>query len=276
MQTAARTMGPGVSLANQLHVTTPLQVSLHVRVAEVDRSVSRQLGFNWATMLGAGSVIVGLQTGRFTTAGSTIVSNGLDSVFGSVAAKRVDATPALDAMATEGLVSMLAEPNLTTMSGSTATFPAGGEIPVAIPQALGVTSVEYKQYGVSLAFTPTVLSSGRISIKVRPEVSQVDPVNSVTINGGTLLALTSRRAETTVELTSGQSFAIAGLMQNSVTNNVQKLPWLGDLPVLGALFRSNQFQRQQTELVIVVSPYIVRPTDPDNPPTDPVGLVKAP
>ena len=128
-----------------------------------------------------------------------------------------------------------------------------------ISQGLGSISVEYKQYGVGLAFTPIVLADGRISMRVRPEVSELSDAGSVKLNGYVVPALTTRRAETTVELGSGQSFMIAGLLQNHHSNNVEKAPFLGDLPILGALFRSTSFQRQETELVIIVTPYLVRP-----------------
>lgn len=276
-QTAERTIGSGVPLSNQLQVTGAPQVNLRVRVAEVSRTVSRQLGFNWSTVLSAGNVAIGLQTGRLAGAtGANLVANGLNGVFGSVASKNFNGSTVLDAMANEGLVTLLAEPNLTALSGSTATFLAGGEFPIPIPQSLGTISLEYKQFGVSIAFTPTVLSSGHISIKVRPEVSQIDTSSSVQLSNIQVPSLTTRRAETTVELASGQSFAIAGLIQNNENNNIQKFPWLGDVPVLGALFRSNQFQRNQTELVIVVSPYVVQPTAPANEPTDANRYIRTP
>ncbi len=276
-QTAERTIGSGVPLSNQLQVTGAPQVNLRVRVAEVSRTVSRQLGFNWSTVLSAGNVAIGLQTGRLAGAtGANLIANGLNGVFGSVASKNFNGSTVLDAMANEGLVTLLAEPNLTALSGSTATFLAGGEFPIPVPQSLGTVSLEYKQFGVSIAFTPTVLSSGHISIKVRPEVSQIDATNSVQLTNIQVPSLTTRRAETTVELASGQSFAIAGLIQNNENNNIQKFPWLGDVPVLGALFRSNQFQRNQTELVIVVSPYVVQPTAPGNEPTDANRYIRTP
>jgi pilus assembly protein CpaC len=275
-QTAANTLGPGEPLTNQLQVTGSVQVNLRVRVAEVSRSVSRQLGFNWSTIFSAGSFAIGLDTGRLTTAGSTLIGNGINGVFGSVTSRQANGSTVLDAMAAEGLVSILAEPNLTSVSGGTATFLAGGEIPIPVPQALGVTSIEYKPYGVGIAFTPTVLSSGRISIKVRPEVSEIDPTNSLVLNGATVPALTTRRAETAIELASGQSFAVAGLIQNNTTNNVQKVPGLGDIPVLGTLFRSNQFQRQETELVIAVTPYFAHPTGPGSAPVDANGAMRVP
>lgn len=276
-QSAARTLGSGVPLTNELQVAGATQVNLRVRVAEVSRSVSRQLGFNWSTIFSTGEFAFGLQTGRLAgSTGANLIANGVNGIFGTVTSKHVNGSAVLDAMATEGLVTLLAEPNLTALSGNTATFLAGGEFPIPIPQALGAVSIEYKQYGVSVAFTPTVLSSGHISMKVRPEVSELDTSNNVQLNNVQVPALTTRRAETTVELSSGQSFAIAGLIQNNNNNNIQKLPWLGDVPVIGGLFRSNLFQRHQTELVIVVTPYVVRPTGPGNAPTDANGYVRVP
>ena len=153
----------------------------------------------------------------------------------------------------------LAEPNLTALSGETASFLAGGEFPIPVSQALGTITIEYKQYGVGLAFTPIVLADGRISMRVRPEVSELSNEGAVKLNGFDVPALTTRRAETTVELGSGQSFMIAGLLRNHNINNIDKAPFLGDLPILGTLFRSTSFRRQETELVIIVTPYLVRP-----------------
>ena len=173
----------------------------------------------------------------------------------------LDILSAIDLGETVGQVTTLANPNLTALSGETGTFLAGGEIPIPIQGGLGGITIEYKQYGVSLAYTPTVLSDGRISLRVRPEVSQLSAAGAVTIGGTQVPALTTRRAETTVELGSGQSFMIAGLMQNSHDNQVTKAPGIGDIPVLGALFRSNGFKRNETELVIVITPYLVKPVD---------------
>ena len=173
----------------------------------------------------------------------------------------LDVLSAIDLGERIGQVTTLSSPNLTALSGETGTFLAGGEIPIPISQGLGAVSIEYKQYGVSLAYTPTVLADGRISLRVRPEVSQLSAQGAVTIGGTTIPALTTRRAETTVELGSGQSFMIAGLLQNSHNNTIDKAPGIGDLPVLGALFRSNEFQRNETELVIVITPYLVKPVN---------------
>ena len=168
---------------------------------------------------------------------------------------------ALDLGETMGLVTTLSNPNLTALSGETADFLAGGEFPVPISQGLGSTSIEYRKYGVSLAYTPTVLANGRISLRVRPEVSELSSQGAVVLNGFSVPALTIRRAETTVELGSGQSFMIAGLMSNNSQNLLKKTPGAGDLPVIGALFRSTNFRKGETELVIVVTPYLVNPVN---------------
>jgi pilus assembly protein CpaC len=195
-------------------------------------------------------------------AGTTVTpAQGLGSIAGLGHFLGLDILGVLDAGETDGLVTILSEPNLTALSGETAEFLAGGEFPIPLSQGLGTTTIEYKKFGVSLAYTPTVLANGRISIRVRPEVSELSSQGAVTVNNFTIPALTVRRAETTVELGSGQSFMIAGLMSNSAQSTIDKLPGAGDVPIIGALFRSQQFQKGQTELVIVVTPYLVRPVD---------------
>jgi pilus assembly protein CpaC len=173
----------------------------------------------------------------------------------------LDLLSTIDLGETLGQVSTLANPNLTALSGETATFLAGGEIPIPINQGLGATTVEFKQYGISLAFTPTVLSDGRISMRVRPEVSQLTAAGSVTIGGTVIPGLNTRRVETTLELGSGQSMMIGGLLSNSHDNSIDKTPGLGDVPVLGALFRSNGWKRNETELVVIITPYLVKPVN---------------
>ena len=173
----------------------------------------------------------------------------------------LDVGAALDIGEKLGLVTTISAPNLTALSGETADFLAGGEYPIPISQGLGTTSIEYKRYGVSLSYTPTVLANGRISMRVRPEVSELSSQGAITINGFTVPALTVRRAETTVELGSGQSIMIAGLMSNSSQNTVEKLPGAGDLPIIGALFKSTQFRRGETEMVIIITPFLVQPVN---------------
>jgi len=250
------------SLVNRIAVTAPNQVQLRVRVAEVSRDILKNLGFNWDAVISAGNFAIGLATGNpvLAAAGGLLTrNNGTNSLFGNFSSNKVDINGVVDALNTEGLISVLAEPNLTAVSGQAATFLAGGEFPILVPDSDGRVTVTFKQFGVSLAFTPTLINDNNISLKVNPEVSQLSSVGAVQINGFIIPALTTRRAQTTVELGSGQSFVIAGLIQNNTTHDVSKTPGLGEIPVLGALFRSDKFKRNESELVIIVTPYIVRP-----------------
>lgn len=247
-------------LVNKISVVAPNQVHLRVRVAEVSRDILKQFGINWDAVFRTGNFLFGFATGNPAAAaggGFLTRNNGTSSIVAGFRNSRIDLNGVIDALDDEGLITILAEPNLTAVSGESATFLAGGEFPILVPENDRIT-VEFKQFGVSLAFTP-VLVGDRISLKVNPEVSQLTTTGAVVLAGFTIPALTTRRAETTVELGSGQSFAIAGLLQNNITRDVEKLPGLGELPVLGGLFRSDRFQRNETELVIIVTPYIVRP-----------------
>ena len=235
-----------------------------MRVAEVSRDAVKQFGFNWDALFNNGSFAFGLLTGRQTATsfGNFIRDTSLnqaDSLGLGYKNGALSVSTLIDALQTEGLITILAEPNLTTISGEPANFLAGGEFPVPVSQSLQEVTIEWKRFGVSVDFTPTVLNGNRISVKVRPEVSELSDSGSVTLNNIKIPALTVRRAETTVELASGQSFAIAGLFQNNVTDQIQQTPWLGDVPILGALFRSSTYQRHESELVIIVTPYIVQP-----------------
>lgn len=241
-------------LVSHIQVTQPTQVNLRVRVAEVDRNIEKELGIDLTSAYKiSGGPALSLSTGivPFTDTPFTGAANFVGHRFS------IDGF--IQALSTNGLINILAEPNLTAMSGETASFLAGGEFPIVVPQGNQVVTIEFKPFGVALAFTPVVLNSGRISLRVRPEVSQLSTQGEVQINGFLIPALSTRRAETTIELGSGQSFAIGGLLQNNITDTVRKLPGLGDLPVLGPLFRSDQFARNESELVIIVTPYLVRP-----------------
>ena len=253
---------------NRLKVATPLQVTLKVRIAEVNRSVLKQMGVNLLTQDSTSGFKFGIAQGGGIHIADPTVPNDVTKVIRNAVGSTLigggklfglDILGSLDIAANDGVATILAEPNLTALSGETASFLAGGEFPIPVSQSLGAVTIEYKQYGVGLAFTPVVLGDGRISMRVRPEVSQLSDAGSVTLNGFKVPALTTRRAETTVELGSGQSFMIAGLLQNTANNSIDKAPFLGDIPVLGALFRSTHFQKQETELVIIVTPYLVRP-----------------
>ncbi|MDP6572427.1 MAG: type II and III secretion system protein family protein [Rhodospirillales bacterium] len=253
-QLAQRFAGKEEDVINRLGVDAPNQVNLRVRVAEVSREVDKQLGFNWSIIGSLGGISLGLANANPFAAA---VTQGTLSV-----AKKIgswDFNTVIDALEEEGLVTILAEPNLTALSGETASFLAGGEFPILVPGSDGQVTIEFKKFGVSLAFTPTLAGNDRINLHVRPEVSQLSTANAVTLDNFDVPSLVTRRAETTVELGSGQSFAIAGLIQNNVTHDINKFPGLGDVPVLGGLFKSDRFQREESELVIIVTPYVVRP-----------------
>jgi pilus assembly protein CpaC len=280
-------LGTETNVISRLKTAVPLQVNLKVTFAEVSRSLVREIGAN-LTSADSGPVPgvadngfkFGVGSGRSAVSqytpggpagvnvtegasGTTVIESvqngttlaGLGRLFG------LDLAGTLDLAENIGLVTTLSEPNLTALSGETATFLAGGEFPIPISQGLGNVSIEFRKYGVSLAYTPTVLANGRISMRVRPEVSELSNQGAVTLNGFVVPALTIRRTETTIELGSGQSFMIAGLMSNNSQQLIDKAPGLGDIPILGNLFRSRAFRKGETELVIIVTPYLVKPVD---------------
>jgi pilus assembly protein CpaC len=258
-----RFLSQGEEVIDHLAVTAANQVNLRVRVAEVSRSVVKQLGIDWNMAVSTAGFAFGMVTPAFASnmvkLGSVAqTATGFPISYSNGA---VDLNALIDALSTEGLVSVLAEPNLTALSGETASFLAGGEFPIPVPQAAdtSVITVQFKKFGVSLSFTPTLLGDRRISLRVAPEVSALTNDGAVRIGDFVIPALTTRRAETTVELASGQSFAIAGLIQNNQRVDADKVPGLGDIPILGDLFKSDKFQRQESELVILVTPYIVQP-----------------
>ena len=255
-------VGGEIQVLSRLRTATPQQVMLQVRIAEVSRSLVRQVGVNIEALssdggdteifFGRGRDVIG-EDGR----PAPLVGSTIGGFFRNVLGLNV--ASALDLNENNGLVQILAEPTLVALSGETASFLAGGEFPIPISGTLGTVTIEYKQFGVGLAFSPIVLENGRISMRVRPEVSELSSEGSIRLNNLEVPALLTRRAETTVELGSGQSFMIAGLLRNVGNNSIERTPGLGSLPIIGALFRSNSFRRNETELVIVVTPYLVRP-----------------
>lgn len=258
--------GNANKVINNIRVDAPNQVQLRVKIAEVQRGSLKRIGINLQNL--SSIALFGIGPGRLGGATSTIQAVG-GSASGGIGFNSNDNnfTSLIDLLAAQNQANILAEPNLVAMSGETASFLAGGEIPVIAPQASntgGTITVQYKQVGVSLAFTPTIIGD-RINLKVAPEVSQVTTEGQVSVNVGTgasiiIPAISTRRASTTVELGSGQSFAIAGLLQHNTTQTVTKVPGLGDVPILGSLFKSDAFQREETELVIIVTPYLIEPT----------------
>lgn len=266
-------VGEQTKVLSRLRTATPLQVNLQVRIAEVNRSLVKEISGNLLTRdrdgpMGngfLGGVFGGRTAGVITYpdgGGTTYTINspaGIRSIAGAGRLFGLDLIASLDMGERSGMVVTLAQPNLTALSGETADFLAGGEFPVPIPGNFAGTTIEYRKYGVSLAYTPTVLSNGRISLRVRPEVSELSTEGAIEMEGFQIPALTIRRAETTVELGSGESFMIAGLMNNRTIGAIDKMPGIGDVPLLGMLFKSDSFRRGETELVIVVTPYLVQP-----------------
>jgi pilus assembly protein CpaC len=261
----ARAYAPEGKVNNLVEVGGVQQVMLEVRVAEMQRSLIRRLGINFNYLTQSGnfgiSQLAGLTSlGTLSSTFEQTVSPAVNAMF------RFDAggatwTTFIDALKGDGLLKILAEPTLIALSGEEAFFLAGGEFPVPVPQGLGTVAIEYKNFGVGLKFTPTVLSDGKINIKVAPEVSEIDFTTSVKIAGFVAPGLSVRKAQTVVELADGQSFAIAGLLKDSVRDTVEKFPLLGDIPIIGALFRSRHFQKSETELIIIVTPHLVKPLD---------------
>lgn len=265
--------GEGTEIVSRLRTATPLQVNLQVRIAEVSRSLSKALSTNFQGRdLQGNGTLFGAQRGRNTgtiavdpTTGQTVfdLQNPLDNNTLNIAGSflGLDFIGALDASEDAGYVNTLASPNLTAVSGETAEFNSGGSFPIPVNSGLGATTVEFRQFGVGLSYTPTVLSDGRISISLRTEVSDISTNGAVILNGFQVPAITQRVAETTVELGSGESFMIAGLLSNSSNSSISKIPGIGDVPILGNLFKSDNWQKNQTELMIVVTPYLVKPVN---------------
>jgi len=289
----------GLDVVNMVEVLQPQQVMLEVRFVEATRAAGRELGvqFNYFGQHNVANIgnrtpagqlpITNTGGGLFHQPGVTVggpnVSPGAVTIspvtvagvlsgtapFGVLISKMitngVETDIIINALEQKGLARSLAEPNLVALSGDTASFLAGGEFPVPVPGALGQVTIDYKRYGVGLAFTPTVLSNGLINMKIEPEVSQLDTSKPVQVAGISVPPLIVRRASTTVELRDGQSFVIGGLLQSDGKNAISQLPWLGDVPVLGALFRSTQYQKNETDLAIIVTPRLIRPMRPNDP-----------
>jgi pilus assembly protein CpaC len=285
----AETYAPG-KVVNLLSLGSSQQVMLEVRFAEVKRSALSQIGVNWDVLsdhgklegiAGGGSSLTGGTGGTgVLTHGAIVGSFGIISRAFRAFGENFNVT--LDALERKGAITTLAEPTLIALSGETASFLAGGEFPVPVVQNVGgggnnsnssAFTVEWKPFGVSLAFTPTVLADGVINMVVAPEVSSIDPTASIVINNLTIPGLQTRRAKTVLEIRDGESFAMAGLLRRDFQDTVRQVPLLGSIPIIGALFRSTGFQHEETELVIIVTPRLVRPVRAGalKAPTDRVG-----
>jgi pilus assembly protein CpaC len=283
-------------VVNLAHVTSSQQVMLKVRFVEASRSAARELGIRWEFLKrnSAAGVIGTRNTTNILTPSPTVIGTGgapilinpiADVVgggagpFATIIGHLIHTNTSnldviLSALEEQGLVRSLAEPNLVALTGENANFLAGGEYPVPLASTTGTgiptVTISYKEFGVSLDFTPTVLGNGVISLRLKPEVSELDYANGVNLSGFLVPGLIKRRAQTTIELRDGQSFAIAGLLQSQSQRTVEQLPWLGTIPVLGALFKSSSFQQKETELVVLVTATLVRPLSPDKKPRTPL------
>jgi pilus assembly protein CpaC len=265
---AARLVGGTEKVVNSIVVRGRDQVMLKVNVSEVRRDIVKQMGVDLSASMNYGTAVVNFNNSNpFTAFGRSLVSdNGLTA--SSVVKGLPTVTATMRAMESAGVVKTLAEPNLTAISGESATFIAGGEFPVPAGYSCDptthvcTTSISYKKFGISLNFTPVVLTEGRISLRVMTEVSELSNDNAITLNQAgnslTVPSIKTRRAETTLEIPSGGSMAMAGLIQDQTKQAINGLPGLDQLPVLGALFRSQDFVNNQTELMVLVTPYVVR------------------
>ena len=273
--TLAQSYAPKGKVNNLVEVRGVQQVMLEVRVAEMQRSIGKQMGVNFNYLTQSGKFGVS-QLGGLTSNSYTIEDDGqlkLETLISSsvnaflrFSTGGADWTGFIDALKSDGLVKVLAEPTLIALSGNEASFLAGGEFPIPVPQGDGDITIDYREFGVLLKFTPTVLSDHKINIRVTPEVSELDFSTAIQFEGFVTPGLTKRTAETVIELADGQSFAIAGLLQETSNDAISKFPLLGDIPVLGALFRSRSFQRNETELIIIATPHLVKPLDMDKQP----------
>lgn len=248
LQLAERHVPGGV--ANGLSVGQSQQVLLEVRFLEASRNAVREIGFGHN--IDANDVVIGTESGTVSGLLEKTVA-----LFTNVGGENIDIR--LRALEEKGIIRTLAEPNLVSLSGDTASFLAGGEFPIPVSSRDNEVTVEFKKFGVSLDFTPTVLGDGLVNLRVRPEVSALDRGNGIRASNIDIPGISVRRADTTVELHDGQAFAIAGLLQNNYTNDVRQTPWIGNVPVLGSLFSSKRYQRNETELIIIVTPRLVQP-----------------
>ncbi len=257
IERASEIAGKDGYVADYMKVPMSVQVNLQVRIVEMDRKLVRDFGINWQNVIQLGNAVM---VGLIAAHTNPLMAIKVPQDGGAI-------NQLFNALASDGLIRNLAQPNLTTISGQPASFLVGGEFPVPISNYTGTPMISFKPYGVSLSFVPTVLANGQISLHVRPSVSQLNYQNSVSVTSmntkSTLQipGISVRSADTTVELGSGQSFAIAGLLQDVAQMNTSGMPWLKNIPILGALFKSSDFQDQETELVIIVTPYLVKPVN---------------
>lgn len=257
----ASSYAPAGKINNLLTVGGTHQIMLEVKIAEMSRSLGRDLGFTLENTSQSGNLAINLLSDF-----GGILSPGFNGILQYFSGGDTTWDMAFDALKSNGMIKILAEPNLIALSGQTASFLAGGEYPIPVPNEDGIT-IEYKDFGVGLSFTPNVLSQNKINIKVNSSVSDLDFTTAVQFSGYVVPGISTRRAATTVELADGQSFVIAGLLSETIRENVKKFPFLGDIPLLGTLFKSSSFLKNKTELVIIVTPRFVKPFNKETMPS---------
>lgn len=261
--------GKGGVVIDRSVVPVSNTVQVDVKVVEISKTVLKEVGLNFIKSSG------GFTFGQFSPTSLTKATIGgspsfegtlpMSSAFNLVAAWAKEGIFAnLSLLESNGLVRVLAEPSLVALSGQSASFLAGGEIPIPVPQALGTTTIQFKPFGIGLTVSPTVLSKSRIALKVAPEASDLDPSRGISLNGASVPAIVTRRADTTVELGDGESFVIGGLVSRNTVSNVNKVPFLGDLPIIGSFFKNLNYHQEDRELMIVVTPRLVKPLARDS------------
>ena len=262
-------MGADEDVINTIDITSSQQVQLNVRFVEINRAVGKELG----TKISAAYVTSGGGI-SFNSDPRASSNTPAGDLIGGLVSDGFSIDVAIEALEDRGVARRLAEPNLIARSGETASFLAGGEFPIPVSEENGAVTVSYKKFGVGLNFTPTVLSDGLIALDIEPEVSSIDTTSSYRVGNIAIPGFTVRRARTSIDLRSGQSFMMAGLLQSQNEINTQRVPGLGQLPVLGALFSSKAYQRRETDLVIIVTPHLVSPIPPGNKVATPADRTK--
>ncbi|MGO4762404.1 type II and III secretion system protein family protein [Cupriavidus sp. 2KB_3] len=269
---------PGGVIVDRSTLPVSGTVQVDVKVVEISKTVLKEVGLNFIRNKGGFTFAQfspsSLTKVDFTSGVGTAgeMTSPISSAFNLIAASASKGIFAnLSLLEANGMVRVLAEPSLVALSGQSASFLAGGEIPIPVPQALGTTTIQFKPFGIGLTVSPTVLSGQRIALKVAPEASDLDPSRGIQINGASVPAIVTRRADTTVELGDGESFVIGGLVSRNTVSNVSKIPFLGDLPILGSFFKNLNFHQEDRELMIVVTPHLVKPLAKDAPVVAGVG-----
>jgi pilus assembly protein CpaC len=261
----ANTVAAGVDAVGQgklldaSTIATGGAVQIDVKIVEFSKSVLKEAGFDFAFNLQRNNFGFGLINNMSASVPLKTPASAAFQLLASVTRGTSTLTTSLQLIESNGLARVLAQPSLTALSGQSASFLAGGELPIPQSGGLGTTTIVYKPFGIGLTVTPTVLAADRIALKVAPEASDIDFTNAVVANNISIPAITTRRAETTLELGDGESFVIGGLVSRTTKSNLSKVPFLGDLPIIGAFFRSMRYTQDEKELVIIVTPHLIRP-----------------